>query len=111
VGQWFSSYCLITSVLNVSGVETLRNLQLVTWSGSFLPFMKSEGSLPCSHDLVTGPYSEPDESIPHTLSLKTNFNIIFQTEVVFPLRYPTKMLLLISSSNSCYMSHQSYPLI
>jgi len=29
--------------------------------------MEPEFSLPCSQDYATGPYPEPDESIPHLL--------------------------------------------
>jgi hypothetical protein len=31
--------------------------------------MEPEGSLPCSQQLATGPYPEPDESCPHFLTL------------------------------------------
>jgi len=30
-----------------------------------LPFIESEGSLPCSQEPTTGPYPEPHASIPH----------------------------------------------
>jgi hypothetical protein len=31
--------------------------------------METEGSLPCSQDPATGPYTEPDESNPHLPTL------------------------------------------
>jgi hypothetical protein len=31
--------------------------------------MEPEGSLPCSQEQATGPYSEPDESSPYPLTL------------------------------------------
>jgi hypothetical protein len=31
--------------------------------------MEPEGSLPCSQQPATGPYPEPDEFIPHLLTL------------------------------------------
>jgi hypothetical protein len=31
--------------------------------------MKPEGLLPCSQGLATGPYPEPDESIPYPFTL------------------------------------------
>jgi hypothetical protein len=39
--------------------------------------MVPEGSLPCSQDLSTGPYPEPDESSPfHPILSKIQLNII-----------------------------------
>jgi hypothetical protein len=35
--------------------------------------MEYEGSLPCSEQLATGPYPEPDESSPHPLFFKDPF--------------------------------------
>jgi len=42
--------------------------------------METEGSLPCSQNPSTGPYSEPDASSPHVLTNyfpKIHSNIIF----------------------------------
>jgi len=33
------------------------------------PSMEAEGSLPCSQQPATGPYSEPDEFGPHSVTL------------------------------------------
>jgi hypothetical protein len=38
--------------------------------------MESQGSLPCSQEPAIGNYSEPDESLPHTVSLRSIIIII-----------------------------------
>jgi hypothetical protein len=43
--------------------------------------MKSEGSLPCSHEPATGPYSEPDASSSHR---PTYFRNIHSKIISFP---------------------------
>jgi hypothetical protein len=54
------------------GVEPfLRSCQLCSYSRTSQHFMEPEGSLPCSQEPSTGPYSEPDQFNPyhHILSL------------------------------------------
>jgi hypothetical protein len=43
----------------------LRSCQLCSHSRTSQNFMESEGLLPCSKELSTGPYSEPDQSNPY----------------------------------------------
>jgi hypothetical protein len=44
-------------------------------------FIESEGSLPCSQDTATGPYSEPDESSPHSpiIFIQDQFSLLIFT--------------------------------
>jgi hypothetical protein len=56
-----------------------RSRQLRTYSRTSQVFMQPEGSLSCSQQSSTAPYSEPDQSSPYhpILSLyKINFNIV-----------------------------------
>jgi hypothetical protein len=46
----------------------LRSCQLCSYSRTFQHFMEPEGSLPCSQEPPTGPYTQPDQSNPyHTI--------------------------------------------
>jgi len=51
---------------NVVLIEKLIIIQLVK---KFPHFIETEGSLPYSQELATGPYPEPDESSPHLPTL------------------------------------------
>jgi hypothetical protein len=59
--------------------------------------MESEISLPCSQKPATGPCPDPDESSPHPVYFKINFNLISRTCVgltsgLFPSGFPTEIL-------------------
>jgi hypothetical protein len=46
----------------------LRSRQLCSYSITSRDFMEHEGSLPCSQESSTGPYTEPDQFNPyHTI--------------------------------------------
>jgi hypothetical protein len=53
----------------------LRSCQLCSYLRTFRHFMEPEGSLPCSQEPSTGPYSEPDQFNPYhpILSLEDPF--------------------------------------
>jgi hypothetical protein len=77
--------------------------------------METDGSLPCSQEPFTGPYPEPDRSIPsHPISLR--YILIFSTHLrfglpsgLFPSGFPTNILYASSSPHSCYMLYPSHP--
>jgi hypothetical protein len=57
------------------GAESLRSRQLTIYSRTSQYFMECEGSLPCSQQPSTSPYSEPDQFSPYhpSLSLQDPF--------------------------------------
>jgi hypothetical protein len=55
----------------------LRSCQLCSYSRTSQDIMEPESSLPCSQELSTGPYPEPDQSNPyHPILSKTHLNIV-----------------------------------
>jgi hypothetical protein len=63
----------LTHSLTHGAVPFLRSCQLCNYSRTSQDFMEPEGSLPCSQEPSTGPYSEPDQPNPyiHFLSLRS----------------------------------------
>jgi len=76
--------------------------------------MELEGSLPCSQQPSTGPYSEPDCSSPHLAILKIHSNIIFlstprSSKWSLPFKFSDQNFVLISHLFiACYMPRLSY---
>jgi hypothetical protein len=60
------------------GVEPfLKSSQLCSYSRTSQHFTEPEGSLPCSQEPSTSPYSEPDQFNPyHPIPSKIHFNIV-----------------------------------
>jgi hypothetical protein len=56
---------LLTHSLTYGTEPFLRSCQLCRYSTTSQHFMEPEGSLPCSQELSTGPYSDPDQSSPY----------------------------------------------
>jgi hypothetical protein len=57
-----------TSLLH--GTESVfRKWNSFSWAKNLLSFMEHEGPSPCSQQSATGPYPEPDESIPYPHAL------------------------------------------
>jgi hypothetical protein len=61
--------------------------------------MEPEGSLPCSQELATVTYPEPDESNPRLATFSPRSVLIFYSHLrlgvpigLFPLGFPTKLL-------------------
>jgi hypothetical protein len=63
----------------------LRSCQLCSYSRTSQHFMEPEGTLPCSQEPSTGPYSDPDQSNPYHRSYlsKIHFDIVLVFLVVF----------------------------
>jgi hypothetical protein len=87
---------LHTSLVLTHGAEPfLRSCQLCSYSRTSQHFMEPGGSLPCSQEPSTGPYSEPDRSNPsHPISI-----LILSTYLrlglpsgLFPFGFPTNIL-------------------
>jgi hypothetical protein len=63
---------ILTYLLTYGAEPSLRSCQLCSHSRTSQHFMEPEGSLPCSQNPSTGPYSEPDRSNPsHFISLRS----------------------------------------
>jgi hypothetical protein len=58
----------------------LRSCQLCSPSGTPQHFMETEGSIPCSQEPSTGPYTEPYQSSP-LQPILIHFNIVRKTIV------------------------------
>jgi hypothetical protein len=76
----------------------LRSCQLCSYSRTSQHFMEPEGSLPCSQEPSTSPYSEPDQSNPyHPISLRSILRLsthlrLGLTSGLFPSYIPTTIL-------------------
>jgi hypothetical protein len=55
------------------GTESFRSRQSLSYSRISQSVLKLEGLLPCSQEPSTGPYTEPDDSIPYHLILSLKY--------------------------------------
>jgi hypothetical protein len=68
---------ILTHLLTHGAEPFLRSRQLCIHSRTSQHFMVPEGSIPCSQEPSTGPYSEPYQSNPdHLIQSKIQFNIV-----------------------------------
>ena len=74
--------------------------------------LRREVSLPCSQQHAAGPFSEPNESSPHTLTywIKIHLHIISSspTHLKWAPCFSPKMLSMFRSSHTCYTHHLSH---
>jgi hypothetical protein len=89
---------ILTYLLTYGAEPFLRSCQLCSHSRTSQHFMKPEGSLPCSQEPSTGPYSEPYRSIPsHPVSLRSILILFTHKRLgpprgLFPSDFPTNIL-------------------
>ena len=105
-----------THLLTPRSRVLLQMLTVFQLFNQFPAFLVPEGSLPHSQVPATFSYPEPDQSSPclHPTSCRSILILSSLLHLVlpsgfFPLRFPTKAIMYLSSSYTCYMPHPSQP--
>jgi hypothetical protein len=93
----------VTYLLTYGAEPFLKSFQLCSHSGTSQNFKEPEGSSPCSQESSTGPYPEPDRSIPyHTIPSSLRAILILSTHLRLGLGLPSGLFPSGFSTNILY---------